>query len=96
MKHGISPTTPRNLKHERMLFVSKPLAKRVNSRDEQGRVKVEYLPLHIDTPPSATFSGIVVAPVKGKTYRREVPKAARPGRLRRTVLAELRAAGALS
>ena len=96
MKHGISPTTPRNLKHERQVFVSKPLAKRVTLLDEEtGRLRVDYLPLHIDTPPGATFQNIVVAPMKGKTYRRTDPKVLRPGRIRRTALAEMRAAGTL-
>lgn len=95
MKHGISPTTPRNLKHERLVFVSMPLAKRVTSLDEKGRIKVQYLPLHMDTPPGATFHSVVVAPVVGKTYRRTEPKVLRPGRIRRTALAEMRAAGAL-
>lgn len=89
MKHGISPTTPRGQTHERMAYLSKPLAQQV-TKVVDGKVQYEYLPLHVK-PESPTTVRIVVAPVKGKTYRRTEPKAKRPGRIRRTVLAELRA-----
>ena len=94
MKHGISPTTPRNQKYGRYVHISKPLAQRVldpSKADENGYVKPEFLPLHLPATPGAVVS-IVVAPVKGKTYQRTEPKAERPGRTRRAALAEMRAA----
>lgn len=92
MKHGISPTTPRNRRWEKQTIVhlSKALVQRVidfNKVDEKGRVKVQYLPLHLQAPVGAAVR-IVVAPDKGVTYRRTEVKPKRPGKARRYLLAQ--------
>lgn len=90
MKHGISPTTPRNRRWEQYTIwhLSKALVQRVidfSTADEDGRVKVQYLPLHLQADPRAKVQ-IVVAPDKGVTYKRAEPKPTRPGLRRRYAL----------
>lgn len=92
MKHGISPTTPRNRRWEQdtIVHLSKALVQRVIDFNTvvDGKVQVQYLPLHLQAPPGAAVK-IVVAPDKGVTYtkggdKRVVPlKVLRPGLRRR-------------
>lgn len=88
MKHGISPTTPRRLRRERLVFLSKPLVYRTT--DEEGRW--HYHPTHMTPPTGLGIVETVVAPVKGKTYHKPAGYAKEFGRARRTRLCEERLA----
>jgi hypothetical protein len=74
LKHGISPTTPRNRSWENwnIVHLSKALVQRVIDFNNviDGKVQVQHLPLHLQAPPGAAVT-IVVAPDKGITYRRD-------------------------
>lgn len=88
MKHGISPTTPRRLRRERLVFLSKPLAYRAT--DIKG--EYVYYPTHVPPPVGQGAVKTVAAPVKGKTYRKPAGYANEFGRARRTRLREERLA----
>lgn len=71
-----------------IIHLSKALVQRCidfTAVDEKGRVKVQYLPLHLQAPPGAAVR-IVVAPDKGSTCKRAAPKLDRPGLRRRYAL----------
>lgn len=96
MKHGISPTTNRRESRDRgtIAHLSKALVFRVidpNKKGEvDGRVEIQYLPLHI-SPPEGCLAIVVVAPDKGVTYRCRVKEdesigVKRPGLRRRYAL----------
>lgn len=88
LKRNLSPTTNRRESRDRATIVhlSKALVQRaINFVD--GKIKVQYLPLHLQAPQGAAVK-IVVAPDKGTTYKRnrsEV-KPDRPGLRRRYAL----------
>lgn len=88
MKHGISPTGANPAIRSTIIHLSKALVFRVvdpSTADENGKVKVQYLPLHIQPPPDCIVS-VVVAPDKGVTAKRKEPKQLRPGLRRRYAL----------
>jgi hypothetical protein len=76
-----------------LVHLSKALVQRVidfSAVDEKGRVKVQYLPLHLQAPPGAAVK-IVVASDRGITYRRDTKlefESNRPGLRRRYALSE--------
>lgn len=101
MKHGLSPTTRLNDWRRRGMYIhiSVPLAYEAevwedDPDDPTQELFKGYAHYSIFKPLPLTCGPVrlVRAPVKAISYRRTEPKATRPGRTRRTWLAQERAA----